>query len=222
VGTGNQIDGGFDKGFFRSLLKPLSYLVRARPVKVDTATWDMEYEAGKWKTRFEELTEMPRYAVIAGYSMTINPAASVLDIGCGAGHLWSWLRQESQHRYLGVDISGVAIQQARQRALSSRAEFRVGNATTFTPDDRFDVIVFNEVLYYLTQPELALQRYENFLTPKGVFVVSMCRSAEALRTWRRCTTRLNVLDEVRVSSSNALEWHVWLCRPNQTATDTPR
>jgi SAM-dependent methyltransferase len=188
-----------------------SLLIWRRPTGIDRATWDREYASGQW-SRLSDLAETHRYAIIAGYSRMFGSAASVLDIGCGPGLLVDWLCQDSKRRYVGIDVSSVAIRQARER-VSDQARFEVADAATFDPGARFDMIVLNEMLYYMERPELVLERYGDFLAPGGVLVISMWRSTDSLRTWRRCADRLEVLDEVRLRAANATEWHVWLCRP---------
>ena len=199
-------------------LELLSYIIGRRKIGIDRTAWDREYATGQWD-RLGTLAELPRYAIIAGYSRFIGAAASVLDIGCGTGHLLRWLCQDGERHYVGIDISGVAIQQARQCA-SSQARFEVADAATFDPGDRFDIIVFNEMLYYMERPELVLERFESFLAPGGAFIVSMWRSPESLRTWRRCAARLDVFDQVRLQSANAVEWRIWFCRPKQFPTSS--
>jgi 2-polyprenyl-3-methyl-5-hydroxy-6-metoxy-1,4-benzoquinol methylase len=186
---------------------------RRRPTGIDGATWDREYATGHW-ARLGEMGEMPRYALIAGYVRSIGSAASVLDIGCGDGQLFDWLGQDNKRRYAGVDVSTVAIDQARLRT-SNEAGFEVADATTFDPGAQFDIIVLNEMLYYMDRPEEVVQRYQGFLKPGGVLIISMWEAPESQRTWRRCASRLEVLDKVRLRGGNAKGWNIWLCRPRQ-------
>lgn len=195
------------------IVEPASYLVRRRPTRIDQATWNAEYATGHWDY-LGDISEMPRFALIAGYSRTVSAATSVLDIGCGNGRLATWVWPDRTDRYVGIDISGVAIQQAHDRSLS-QARFEVADAATFDPGDRFDIIVFNEMLLYMTDPDAVIKHYESFLTPDGVFVISMWRCTASLRTWRHCASRLNVLDHVRLRAANAIEWDIRLCRPNK-------
>jgi 2-polyprenyl-3-methyl-5-hydroxy-6-metoxy-1,4-benzoquinol methylase len=187
-----------------------SYLTRRPSVVLDAATWDREYATGEW-SRLGNLDEMSRYALIAGYIRNIGPAVSVLDVGCGEGHLASWLPQNGEHRYLGIDLSDVAIQKARVRACNG-ARFEVAAASTFQTDARFDIIVFNEVLYYIDRPGQALERYGGFLTPRGLLIISMYRIPGALNIWRRVASRLEVLDSVALRNAHKTEWNVRLCR----------
>jgi 2-polyprenyl-3-methyl-5-hydroxy-6-metoxy-1,4-benzoquinol methylase len=211
-----SLESGSLRRFLRRTIpvEARSYLRRGGPTDIDQATWDREYAAGEW-TKLGKLDEMPRYALVAGYSRTMGSTASVLDVGCGEGRLATWLFQDGQRRYVGVDLSSVAIQQARA-LVSSEARFEVADATTFDPGDQFDIIVLNEILYYVERPELLLERYEGFLTSRGVFIISMFRVPEALRAWRRVASRLEVLDKVWLRGSRGIEWNVWLCRPRQS------
>jgi 2-polyprenyl-3-methyl-5-hydroxy-6-metoxy-1,4-benzoquinol methylase len=118
-------------------------------------------------------------------------ATSVLDVGCAGATLAEWLGPEIKH-YCGVDISEVAIERAREvlaqsprRELEWKAE--TSSVEEFKPDRSFDVIVFNEVLYYLPLAKLGaiLQAYTRFLTPRGLIVISLknhelCRCVQAV------------------------------------------
>jgi len=52
--------------------------------------------------------------------------ASVLDVGCGLGDLWAWLRRNGiRARYTGVDLAPAMIEAARRRF--PRVYFRTAN-----------------------------------------------------------------------------------------------
>jgi 2-polyprenyl-3-methyl-5-hydroxy-6-metoxy-1,4-benzoquinol methylase len=136
--------------------------------------------------------------VIAGYCQFLNPAARVLDVGCGTGLLAQRLAQDTMSTYVGIDLSPVAIERARRLDLE-KAEFIVGNAATFEPPQAFDLIIFNEILYYLMRPEEHAQRYARHLVPGGHLIVSMWYCAGGLRTWTRLDRRFYTLDRVRIT-----------------------
>ena len=190
-----------------------SYLTNGGPTGIDRSTWDEEYATGQW-AKLADSAEMPRYAMIGGYCRRFSPVASVLDVGCGEGHLSSWLCEDTERRYLGIDLSSVAVEQARERAPRG-ARFEAADAATFEPREAFDIIVLNEMLYYMDEPEVVVERYGRFLTPGGALIISMFRVPESLRAWRRCAPRLEVLDQVLVRGSKGTEWNVWLCKPAQ-------
>jgi 2-polyprenyl-3-methyl-5-hydroxy-6-metoxy-1,4-benzoquinol methylase len=195
------------------VLTPASYLIRRRPPAIDPATWDGEYATGGW-AMLEDLSEMPRYAVIAGYCRSIGTATRLLDVGCGAGQLAGWVCQVRPLKYVGVDLSEVAIEQARTR-VPSGSRLEVADAATFDPADIFDIIVMNEMLYYMEHPDRLLRRYADCLAPNGVFIISMLRSTGSVQIWRRCASALTVLGNVRLRINKATEWQICLCRPSE-------
>ena len=95
--------------------------------------------------------------------------------------------------YWGVDISDVAISKARENLAESGKNstfdyhLEVSQIQDFRPSRKFDIIVFNEVLYYLSMDQVAaaIRRYTEFLSPGGVILISMkdhelCRCVQAV------------------------------------------
>jgi SAM-dependent methyltransferase len=129
-----------------------------------------------------------RNAITATLIRSYAPAAkSVLDVGCAAGLLGVQLAAQGVRRYVGIDLSEVAIQKGRE-SLAALAgptfSFQLGAADLiqFGPDgERFDVIVFNEVLYYIPVETAVAQaiRFSSFLQPQGVICVTCLGDAKS-------------------------------------------
>ena len=158
-----------------------AHLKSYRGLRLAESQWDSEYASGAWQ-RLRSGQELPRYSVIAGYYRHLKPAGSVLDIGCGEGLLAQWLARECP-RYVGVDLSAEAIALARARNLPF-AEFMIEDAENFRPGARFDVIIFNECLYYLDRPAELAMRLAGALLPSGVIIVSLCEGVASRQIWR--------------------------------------
>jgi 2-polyprenyl-3-methyl-5-hydroxy-6-metoxy-1,4-benzoquinol methylase len=202
----------------RSLPKNIaSFFGDQRSIGVEPSRWDKQYSSGAWDF-LKSSAEMPRYGVIASYCRSAGPDASVFDIGCGIGLLLKWLPWHV--RYLGIDVSEAAIRQAREND-RPRASFEVANAVSFDPGERFDVVVLNELLYYVECPELLVDRCAGFLRAGGVIVVSMYKSIESMQTWRRCAAHVNVLDQARIARYRGQEWTVRLCRLARSPGTSP-
>ena len=172
---------------------------------------DDEYARGRW-AYLDDLPELARYAVISGYCAHRRSAGSVLDLGCGTGVLFRWLHPNFLADYVGVDLSQIAIQQACREA-QGVASFVSADIGTYEPGRRFDVIVFNEVLYYFADPLSILQRYMNALEREGVFVISLWESPESHLAWQRVAPGIAVIDAVEVRNECNVAWRIRLCRP---------
>ena len=111
---------------------------------------DTEYRGGNWDYLAEDL-ELPRFSVVAGYCVRHAEGGRILEIGCGEGLLPERIGTSRYARYVGVDISSVAIERAKAKR-HPNAKFVAEDASDFDPDAQFDLIVFNEVLEYAHLP----------------------------------------------------------------------
>jgi SAM-dependent methyltransferase len=163
-----------------------------------------EHREHGW-ARLREISDLGRYSVIRGYCEFFKPQASILDIGCGEGILQEQLAY--QH-YTGIELFADSLQRAAHKS-DARTRFIQADAAAYQPDRRFDVIVWNESLYYLAEPLQAAKRYLEFLEHDGITIVSMFYQ---MRTSRRLFGRLEILGrieaELRVSNCSGS----WLVR----------
>jgi 2-polyprenyl-3-methyl-5-hydroxy-6-metoxy-1,4-benzoquinol methylase len=181
---------------------------RYRPA--DRVTLDTEYARGDW-AYLSSLNELAHYSIIVGYCRYLNPRSAILDVCCGEGNLQRML-QPSYSRYLGVDLSEIAVARAAPRGDSNTA-FVQGDANTFVPDGRFDVIIFNECLGYFERPLAVVRRYEDFLTPGGLFIVSnvVRRRTRPART--QVVPAYRTLGRVSISNSQGINWDLAVLEP---------
>jgi predicted TPR repeat methyltransferase len=167
---------------------PLFRLTRfgAEPAHRTQAYWDTAL-AGRLKPYLGGTLSIDlRNAVTARLVHTAAPQArSLLDVGCAAGTLGAIVRGAGIERYVGFDISEFAIRHADR----SLGEFLVADLCSFEPKDgeRFDAIVFNEVLYYTDVEEAVRQlgRYAGFLAAEGVLVASLKNDPKCTAILRR-------------------------------------
>jgi 2-polyprenyl-3-methyl-5-hydroxy-6-metoxy-1,4-benzoquinol methylase len=154
--------------------------------------------------------ELARYSIIAGYIQFLARKGRVLDVGCGEGLLAQRLCPNAYASYLGIDLSAVAIDRANQKkdARECRSDFLVADVETFAGDGTFDVIVFNECLYYLSAPVETLRRYEQFLAENGTMIVSMDESVETRKIWAQIANRYVARDSVAVTNQDGTRWIV--------------
>lgn len=169
---------------------------RGRPSPA--ADWEAQWQQGHWDYLVSE-DELPRYALLTGYIRAVSPPPNVLDVGCGHGHLLTVLGPGVISRYHGIDISSDAIARARTRC-SGDATFEVADLTTWRASSRFDVVVINEVLYYISDPVAAMERYEGVLHRGGLLIISMFRHANTRLIWRALRRRFPLVNAAEVKN----------------------
>jgi 2-polyprenyl-3-methyl-5-hydroxy-6-metoxy-1,4-benzoquinol methylase len=142
-----------------------------KPIIWDRSTWDEQYRTGRWDY-LADVAEMGRYALIAAYVQRFVPSGRVFDVGCGEGLLYGHLPVTGRFEYTGLDFSPTAIAKAAARNPQLRLFAAAAEEFVDPTGLQFDAIVFNEILYALTDPASVLQRYRGMLAPRGVVVIS--------------------------------------------------
>ncbi len=141
-----------------------------------------QYRRGHWEAlaagRRSEVVELVERLADGGF---------VVELGCGEGHLIRTVDPASYDRYLGLDISEVAIEAAR-RDPPPRCRFEVQDLSTWVGTNGADLIISEESLYYLRPAtrELLLQRCGRSITPDGAVLVTFSDGAEHAAVIDQC------------------------------------
>jgi SAM-dependent methyltransferase len=109
-----------------------------------------------------------------GLVACLERGAAVLEIGCGRGRTLAWLaRRFPRCEVFGVDIEPVRAAAARSLLAESgrRAVVEVGDATTFTTDRGFALVLFHLALHDMVNAEDALRHALPMRAPAGRVVV---------------------------------------------------
>lgn len=144
--------------------------------------WNRQYKSGRWE-KLKSETETVRYKKIVYYIKEFGQKKpSILDLGCGEGILCERMGKSDYSYFLGMDFSSVSINNAKSLNLHN-AEFICVDIHSFQPKQKFDVIVFNEVFYYIheTEKQNVLNRMLECLNVNGIIITSIYR--EGLGCW---------------------------------------
>lgn len=180
--------------------------IASRPIKryfpsgIKKAVWNQEFKEGKWKYLDQTTGSGNRdiaYTLIEKYAN----GGKILDLGCGTGKLAGNLDPAKYERYMGVDISDVAIHHARQEAALGergfKTSFTASDIKDYFPKSSYNAITFVESLYYIDKRSICtvLNRYANFLTENGVIIVRVYKRAKYIKLLEEIRKNFNILEE---------------------------
>lgn len=176
------------------------------PYTVSEKEHESMYKGGRWDY-LSQLKELAHYSVIIGYLGYFTRIGAILDCGCGEGILFDRMQAFSYTRYVGIDFSQEAINRALKKQMRN-SSFLKASISDYKPEEKFDAIVFNEVLYYFS-PVKTLKHYEPFLKNDGVFVVSMYCSTkpfDTFKAWKDLESVYAPLDMTTVTNGYGTSW----------------
>ena len=106
-----------------------------------------------------------------------NPFKSI-DVGCGNGWAVRRLANLPECSFsCGVDGSESMIRKAR--LIDPEGKYFVGSLPNWTPQEKFDLVISMEFLYYLNDPESMLKTfYEKWLKDGGWAIIGIDHYAE--------------------------------------------
>ena len=193
-------------------------------IKQSQSAWEQEYKDGRWQFLYER-SESARYALVADFIRRHPGPLSLLDIGGGEGVILKYLPLDNVRRYVALDLAQTAL----DRIVPQRPQDRYicSSLEAYVPDEKWDVILFGEVLYYVHDPVQELRKFESSLNEGGFFVVSMHQKRQWYAYGNRCTRQLqrcfashyNVLDQVELirHENQSLSWKMFAVAPRRAS-----
>jgi len=206
-------------GRLSALVHALERRQRREDIPESKEVWDFQYRNKRWDYLAND-EEVSRYSVIRGYIQHFNRQGSILDIGCGEGILQERLRAFGYTRYVGLDISEAAIQRAHIKE-DAKTVFISGDAESHIPDESFDIMIFNEVLYYFHNPLDSFARYMSLLRERGVVIVSLEDTIRSAAIRQRIKTTYPAVVETKITNTRKnFSWFCTVFAPSQNTRMT--
>ncbi|MFT4126106.1 MAG: methyltransferase domain-containing protein [Gordonia sp. (in: high G+C Gram-positive bacteria)] len=109
-----------------------------------------------------------------------SDAESIIDLGCGPGHLMGHLRTRwPEAHILGIDSSPEMIQAALRGNNDPQINYDVADIVDWNPPQPVDVIISNAVFQWIPDQFAVLDRVLGFLNPGGTCAVQVPANASA-------------------------------------------
>jgi len=179
--------------------------------RVSKGIWEKQFSGKDWDYLYNE-AEKDHYLTIVDL-FEMNGQGKVLDVGCGQGVLYHYLKKEiTPLSYLGIDISANAVENAKTSFPD--VSFEQLDFDYQSLKGKFDTIIFNETLYYFNRPLTTIQKcIDQNLNKGGYFIISMCDYTGHDKIWEKLEKRFNFPVIKEVSNGNEQKWKVGLFKP---------
>lgn len=110
----------------------------------------------------------------------LSDAATVVDLGCGAGNLMPVLRRRWPHaRIVGVDSSPDMLRRAEADSQDPDVTYEVADAAGWSPEQPVDVITSNAMFQWIPDEEAVLRRLAEHVRPGGAIALQVPNNADA-------------------------------------------
>ena len=172
--------------------------------------WNHQYSTGRWEG-LKAPREQARFETCIALLRRHASGGDLLEIGCGEGLLLQRLSPADYRQFVGVDISGVAIQRATGLA-NPRANFLIADMQRLELEQKFDAVIFTESIYYVSRCDELLRRYAHFLRDHGVFVVSVFSNRGSQGVWDQIHLAAELIERV-TTTNDAGTWECEVLRP---------
>jgi SAM-dependent methyltransferase len=130
-----------------------------------------------------------------------EPVEQVLEVGCGDGRFSEQLREELGVRVVALDFSPGMAAQAALRGLDTQ----IGDIQLMPwPDEQFDVVVANWMLYHVPDLDRGLQEIRRVVRPGGRLIASTMANGHMREMWDMVGDGSDA-PELEFSTDNGLE-----------------
>ncbi len=107
------------------------------------------------------------------------PGGRVLELGCGMGHLLSWLAR--RYHVFGSDINPWALAQAKRNVPEGQFVLLSADDICAFPEATFEVVIAKHVVEHLSHPEQAISEMSRVMKPAGLLILSTPNLSSPMR-----------------------------------------
>jgi|GEM_PF-1727030 trans-aconitate methyltransferase len=174
-----------------------------RIIGLKSHAWDEQFRKGVWGWRTRTPPEVVERVI------RLCNGGRIVEFGCGYGHLSRNLPVGACSSYMGIDISGFAIEEAKKRAQEScvgNCQFLQSDMAAWSGDSDVSLILLEECLNYLKGETLNrfLTQCCHSLSNDGFILVVVHSAYKHRRTLDACRAICQVVKEESVGSRTFL------------------
>ncbi len=127
----------------------------------------------------------------------------VLELGCGMGHLLTWLTD--RYEVFGSDVNAWALSKARAMLPEGHFVGLSADEPLAFPDKSFDIIIAKHVVEHLHHPEQAMEEMSRVIKPAGVLLLATPNLGSPMRK-RKGKNWIGYKDPTHISLKPPEEW----------------
>ncbi len=131
------------------------------------------------------------------------PQGRVLEIGCGLGHLLTWLAD--RYQVYGSDINAWALSQARQNVPGGNFAMLSAEDLSAFLSESFQIVIAKHVVEHLPHPEKAISEMGRVLAPGGVLLLATPNLDSPMRK-RKKENWVGYKDPTHISLKTPSDW----------------
>jgi len=128
---------------------------------------------------------------------------NVLEIGCGLGHLLSWMTD--RYQVYGGDINIHALQAARKNVPGGHFALFSAEDLGLFPASYFQIVFSKHVVEHLIDPERGIAEASRVLSPGGLFLLATPNLASPMRLIKK-DNWIGFRDITHINMKSPEEW----------------
>lgn len=148
------------------------------------------------------------------------PGGRVLELGCGMGHLLTWLT--GRYQVFGSDINPWALAQAQRNVPDGQFVLLSADEMYAFPQAVFDVVIAKHVVEHLHHPEQAIAEMSRVLKAGGLLILATPNLSSPMRK-RKKADWIGYKDPTHINLKPPEEWLIALrlngLRPRKVFSD---
>ena len=131
------------------------------------------------------------------------PSGRVLEVGCGLGHLLTWLTDD--YEVFGGDINEYAIEEAKKNVPEGIFNLLDAEDLLIFPDKHFNILIAKHVVEHLKNPSIAIAEMSRVLAPGGLLIMA-CPNMDSPMRERKKENWVGYQDPTHISLLAPAEW----------------